>query len=37
MEAGNKEGGREFQRRKVEGKKPSPNRLILALESSNAR
>ena len=33
-EAGNTEGGREFQRWEVEGKKPSLNRLILALESS---
>ena len=33
-EAGNTEEGREFQRREVEGKKPSLNRLILALESS---
>ena len=33
-EAGNTEGGGEFQRWEVEGKKPSLNRLILALESS---
>ena len=33
-EAENTEGGREFQRWEVEGKKPSLNRLILALESS---
>ena len=33
-EAGNTEEGREFQRREVEGKKPSLNQLILALESS---
>ena len=31
MEARNTEEGREFQRREVEGKKPSLNRLILAL------
>ena len=30
-EAGNAEEGREFQRREVEGKKPSLNQLILAL------
>ena len=33
-EAGNTEEGREFQRWEVKGKKPSLNRLILALESS---
>ena len=33
-EAGNTEEGGEFQRWEVEGKKPSLNRLILALESS---
>ena len=33
-EAGNTEEGREFQRRVVEGKKPSLNQLIFALESS---
>ena len=33
-EAGNTLDGRDFQRREVEGKKPSLNRLILALESS---
>ena len=33
-EAGNTEEGREFQKWEVEGKKPSLNRLILALESS---
>ena len=31
---GNTEEGREFQRREVEGKKPSLNRLLLALECS---
>ena len=33
-EAGNTEAGREFQRREVEGKKLSLNRLIPAMESS---
>ena len=33
-EAGNTEEGREFQRWEVDGKKPSPNLLILTLESS---
>ena len=33
-ETRNTEEGREFQRQEIEGKKPSLNRLILALESS---